>query len=309
MARNKSLSKRDSYIWFDGRFMKSEAAHVNVLTHSLQYGTGIFEGIRSFSYNNRTSIFRLREHAERFINTAKICNMKFGLNRSQIEKAIIDTVRKNGSSEFYIRPFAFYNDSHIGLSVEGKKVSTIIAAVPFGAYFVGKEKGLRCGISSWRRINPAILPTEAKLSGNYANSLLASMEAKASGYDEAILLSQEGFVAEGAAENIFLVQNGKLVTPSKEADILMGITRDTVIKLAETMAITVEEREVHREELYTSDEAFFTGTAAGIAPITHIDGRKLGNGNAGAITSSLAANYAKAVHGELEMFKNWCTFV
>ncbi len=305
------MKKPKGSIWFDGKFVDYDKANVHVLTHSLQYGSGIFEGIRSFRANGGSALFRLDDHVKRFFNSAKICGMKLRVSRAGLSKAIMDTVRKNGLDDCYVRPFSFYNDSNIGLDVTGKKVSTIVAAVGMGPYFRGKSSGLRCKVSSWERISPSVLPTEAKASGNYVNSLLASMEAKRSGFDEAILPSEGGFVTEGAAENIFIVEDGNLVTPSKEANILMGITRDTVIKIAKTIGIGVEEREVHREELYTCDEAFFTGTAAGVVPIINIDSKKVGSGRAGGITESLMDEYDKTVHGNSAnpIFRDWLTYL
>ncbi len=297
------------YIWYNGKFVRYEDAKVHVLTHSLQYGSGIFEGIRAYHTSRGTAIFRLDEHVKRFFNSAKIYGMSLGFTQPAIRQAIIDTVRKNELEEAYIRPFAFYDDANIGLSTEGKKVSTIIAAVPFGSYFKNKDKGIKCKVASWHRIDSSIMPPQAKSSGNYANSIIANIEAKNAGADEAILLSRDSYVAEGPGENIFLVEDGKLVTPAKSADILLGITRDTVMKLAESMGIEVEEREIHREELYTCDEAFFAGTAAEITPIVQIDHVKKSNGKPGAIAMALADAYSKTVHGEKVEFEDWLTYV
>jgi len=296
-----------NYVWFDGKFVPFEKASVSVLVHSLQYGSGIFEGIRSNKAKKGVAIFRLEDHVNRFFNSARIYGMHLEITPDVLKQAIIDTVRKNGGGEFYIRPFGFYTSTSLGLSNLGK-VSVIVAVVNMPRYF-NKEGGLSCKVSSWRRINSSILPPEAKGSGNYLNSLLASLEAKKAGADEAILLTYNGFVAEGPAENIFLVENGRLVTPSKEADILLGITRDTVIKLAEMIGIEVEERNVHQEELETCDEAFFAGTAASITPIVKINGTKLGNGKPGPITRTIMDYYAKAIGGELEDFEYWLTYV
>ncbi len=302
-------ASRAKYIWFDGKFTDFGKANVHVLTHSLQYGSGIFEGIRAYGTGENSSIFRLKDHVKRFLNSAKICRMKLDYDYDELFSAIRGTVRKNKLEECYIRPFAFYNDSSIGLDVSGKKTSIIVAAVPFGNYFGKKDVGLKCVVSGWRRINPSVLPTEAKASGNYVNSILASIDAKAQGADEAILLSEEGFVAEGPAENIFLVEDGTLITPSKEADILFGITRDTVIKIAKSAGLLVEEREVHREDLYSCDELFFTGTAAELTPIISVDSRKVGKGRIGPITKMLEDRYDDVVHGKSEEFTYWLTEV
>ncbi len=297
------------YVWFDGKFTAFEDANVHVLTHSLQYGSGIFEGIRTYKTDRGPAIFRLDDHVKRFFRTAEIYSMPLPINQKTLSNAIAGTVKKNRLDSCYIRPFGFYNDQHIGLSPLGKRVSVVVAALPFGSYFANKDKGVKCKVSSWQRINSLIMPPEAKGSGNYLNSILASMEAKEGGADEAILLSHDGYVAEGPGENIFLVQNGRLVTPSKTADILLGITRDSLIKIAEAKGLTVEEREVHREELYTSDEVFFAGTAAELTPITSIDSRKIGAGKPGPITKVLSEAYDEVVTGQNEDFSDWLTYL
>ncbi|MGD0729175.1 MAG: branched-chain amino acid transaminase, partial [Candidatus Micrarchaeaceae archaeon] len=274
------------------------------------YGSGIFEGLRAYEASKGTAIFRLDDHIKRFLSSAKIYSMNLKYTKKELHNAIVKTIKYNKLKSCYIRPFAFYNDDNIGMSTPGKKISVFIATVPFGAYFGKQEElGIKCKVSSWRRINSQILPTEAKSSGNYANSIIASNEAKSLGSDEAILTSLEGYIAEGPGENIFLVEEGKLVTPSKEADILMGITRDTVIKLAENIGIEVIERNMHREELYTCDEAFFTGTAAEITPITIIDSRKVGKGKSGPITKSIMQEYSKVVTGKNKEFESWLTYI
>ena len=297
------------YIWFDGEFVEFEKAKVHVLTHSLQYGSGIFEGIRAYQTDKGPAIFRLDDHLKRFFNSAKIYSIKMPFSEGEIRKAIIETMIKNKLEEAYIRPFAFYNDANIGLDVTGKKVSVIVATVPLKTYFKNKDKGISCKISSWHRINSLILPPMAKASGNYINSIIASLEAKGSGADEAILTSVEGYVAEGAAENIFMVKDGLLITPSREADILLGITRDSIIKIAENLGIETIERNIHKEELYTCDELFFAGTAAEITPIKSVDGRVIGEGKPGPITKTISDKYFDIVHGRDILFKDWLTYV
>lgn len=294
-------------VWLDGKFVAFEDANVNILNHSLQYGSGMFEGLRAYKTEEGTSIFRLHSHMKRFLNTAKIYAMDLGYDENTLREAVISLVKKNKLESCYIRPFAFYNDTKIGIDVSGKKISVAIAAVPFGAYFENKNKGIRCNVSSWRRINSDILPPLAKGSANYRNSVLASDEAKRNGADEAILLTQRGYVAEGPGENIFLVGNRKLVTPSSASDILMGITRDSIIKIAESSGISVEEREVHREELYTAEELFFSGTAAEITPIIRVDGRKVGSGHIGPLTKLLSDCFSQIVQGKNKEFKDWLT--
>ena len=229
------MARKDQkqYVWINGEFIAFEDAKVHILTHSLQYGSGIFEGIRCYSTAKGPSVFRLKDHVRRFEESAKIYAMKLGYSAEELTRAIEDLVRKNSLDSCYIRPFAFFDDAGIGLGVAGKKVSVAIAALPFGSYFKDKDRGIRCKVSSWRRISSEVLPPRAKASGNYLNSIIASSEAKEAGADEAILLSDRGYVAEGPGENIFLVKNGRLITPSEDADILLGITRDSIIKLAE----------------------------------------------------------------------------
>ncbi len=297
------------YVWMDGKFVEYDKANVHVLTHSLQYGSGIFEGIRAYSTEKGPAIFRLSDHARRFLNSARIVGMDLGTGQAEIEEAIKSVVRKNGLKSCYIRPFAFYNDHGIGLSVIGKKVSIAIAAIDFGNYFENKDSGVRCKVATWQRINSYVLPPEAKLSGNYANSILASLEAKLSGSDEAILLSPDGYVAEGPGENIFLVENGKLLTPSKDSDILLGITRDSLLRIAKGMGIPTEERMVHRDELYTCDESFFSGTAAELTPIISIDSRKVGAGRPGPVTKRLSVKLTEIVHGKDRAYADWLTYI
>ena len=296
------------YVWLDNRIVKADDAKVPIMTHSLQYGSGIFEGIRAYETDNGIAVFRLDEHVRRFMNSMKIYSMDHGYTERQIREAILGVVRKNGISSGYIRPFAFYNDDQIGLSTSGKRVSVFIAARPFGKYFA-KQSGIRCKVSSWLRINSGILPVEAKASGNYLNSIIASMEAKSIGFDEAILMSQNGYVAEGPGENIFFVKDNVLLTPDKGSDILLGITRDSLIKMAESMGIEVRERQMHREELYTADELFFSGTAAELTPITSVDGIKIGTGAVGPITKMLAQTFDDVVHGRNKDFAHWLTYI
>ena len=311
MASRKAATSNDALrVWLDGRLVGYRQAAVPLLTHSMQYGSGIFEGMRAYEAAGGTAIFRLKEHMKRFLRSAKIYSMDLGYAQKELEKAVISVVTANRLGSCYIRPFAFYNDDRIGLSAFGKKIGVFIAAVPFGAYFGGgREKGIRCKVSSWRRINSDILPVEAKASGNYVNSIIASNEAKAAGFDEAILLSYDGYVAEGPGENIFLVKNGNLVTPGTSADILMGVTRDSIIKIAEATGLEVEDREVHKEEMYTADEIFFTGTAAEITPVTNVDGIRIGSGKVGPITRLVSVKYSDVVHGRDRLFIDWLTFV
>ena len=297
-------------VWLDGKMIDYENANVHIMTHSLQYGSAIFEGVRAYETDIGPAIFRLKDHIKRFFNSAKIYSMQLGYSNEELEDACKKLLKLNGLKSCYIRPFAFYTDTRIGLSTAGKKLSIFIGAVPFGEYFNGKrESGVTCKVSSWQRINSNILPVEAKASGNYLNSIIASNEAKKAGYDEAILLSNEGYVAEGPGENIFIVSDNKLVTPDISADILLGVTRDSVIRIAERLGVKVVERAVHREELLTADEVFFAGTAAEITPITMIDGATIDDGKAGRITKLISQKYENIIHGKDKDFTEWLTFI
>lgn len=302
--------KSELYFWLDGKLIRRSDAKVPILTHSMQYGSGIFEGIRAYKTKRGPAVFRLDDHIKRFFKTAKVYEINLGFSQSDIHEAIVKTIKYNNLDSCYIRPFAFYNDDTIGIHTLGKRVSVFIAAIPFGAYFgKGKESGIKCKISSWQRINSLILPPEAKASGNYINSIIANIDARNAGADEAILTSFDGYVAEGPGENIFIVDEDRLITPSREADILLGITRDTIIRLAEDLGLEVTERNIHKEELYTCDEAFFVGTAAEITPIVTIDSREIGNGKLGPTTKMLEEKYSRVVGGESEEFSHWLTYI
>lgn len=303
-------SHSDYRVWLNGKMISAKSATVPILTHSLQYGSGMFEGIRAYATPKGPAIFRLDDHLRRFFNTAKMKSMDLGYTQKQVRSAIIEVVRSNRLDSCYIRPFAFYDDSNIGLRTGSKKISVFVAALPFGAYFGSKKaKGVRCKVSSWRRINSNMLPVQAKSSGNYVNSIIADIEATSQGFDSAILLSENGYVSEGPAENIFLVKDGRLVTPGVESDILLGITRDSIINFASYNGIITEERLVRRDELYSADEAFFAGTAAEITPIVSIDGKKVGSGRPGETTARLSEMYSRIVSGKEREFSGWLTYV
>ncbi|MCL4389597.1 branched-chain amino acid transaminase [Candidatus Marsarchaeota archaeon] len=308
--KRRASSKNAMKVWLDGKIINYKDAKVPILTHSLQYGSGIFEGLRAYRTEKGTAIFRLDDHMKRFMQSAKIYSMGVNYTEKELRKAVVEVVRANKLESCYIRPFIFYNTTNIGVGAFGGATSVFIAALPFGAYYgAGKEKGIRCKISSWRRINSSILPVEAKASGNYINSIIANNEAKSSGFDETILLSIEGHVAEGAAENMFLVRSSSLITPDASADILMGVTRDSIIKIAQSIGLIVQERETHKEELYSADEVFFCGTAAEITPVVNIDGISIGNGRPGPITKLLSDKYTEVVMGKNKEFEDWLTYV
>ena len=304
------VSIMDSKIWFNGEIKNYSEVNVPLLTHSLQYGSGVFEGIRAYDSDGTPVIFRLKEHVERFIKSARIYRMDLKYDIEELSRAIIEVVKINGFKSCYIRPFAFFSDDSVSLSTVGKPVSVGIVAVPFGQYFGDKIKnGIRCKISSWRRINSDILPLQAKASGNYLNSVAAMGEAQAAGYDEAILLTGNGYIAEGPGENIFLVKNGKILTPGLESDILFGITRFSLIKIARDMGMEVEERQIHRDELHTCDEAFFCGTAAEVTPIISVDDIKVGDGKPGPITGKIGSRFLETVTGRVQEYREWITKV
>jgi branched-chain amino acid aminotransferase len=299
-----------SKVWYDGKLVDESEARVPLLNHSLQYGSGIFEGIRAYRTGHGISVFRLSDHVRRFMNTARIYRMNIGRNEEEISSAIKETVRANGPDEFYIRPFAFFNSESVSLVTDGMRVSLAVMTVKMAGYFQEKiEKGIRCKVSSWKRINSSILPVEAKASGNYLNSILGSMDARTSGYDEAIFTSGDGYIAEGAGQNIFMVKNGEIVTPGAESAILMGITRDSVIKIAMDRGMKVTERLILRDEIYSADEVFFAGTAAEITPIVSVDGIPIADGKPGKITREILNEYSSIVHGKSEKYRDWLYYV
>ncbi|MDG6901736.1 MAG: branched-chain amino acid transaminase [Nitrososphaerota archaeon] len=300
----KPLSK----IWMDGKFVPWDDAKIHVLTHGLHYGLAVFEGMRSFSTRKGPAIFRLDEHLERFFNSAKIYRMPIPFSSKELAGACKELVRVNGLAESYLRPIAFTGYGAMGLNPLHSKISVAIASWEWGAYLgqAGQDHGVRAMVSSWARVDSRSLPPQAKCSANYANSALAKMEAISGGYDEAILLNQNGVVAEGPGENIFRVKDGILSTPPASSGILRGITRDTVIQFANDMNVTFYRNDSTREELYTSDEIFFSGTAVGIAKVAEVDGRKVGNGDY-PVTSKIQKLYDDVVHGRESRYEKWLT--
>jgi branched-chain amino acid aminotransferase len=300
----KALNK----IWMDGKFVNWDDAKIHVLTHGLHYGNAVFEGIRCFSTPEGPAIFRLGEHMERFLNSAKIYRMKIDYSAKELGDACVELVRKNGIPESYIRPIAYTAYGEMGLNPMKSKVSVAVASWEWGPY-LGKDagdKGVRATVSSWVRVDSRALPPQAKCSANYANSALAKMEAINAGYDEAILLNNQGVVAEGPGENIFRVKDKILSTPPASSGILRGITRDTVIQFARDLKMKFYRNDSTREELYTSDELFFSGTAAGIAKIREVDGRKIGN-SVFPMTDKLRKLYEDTVHGKVRRYSKWLT--
>lgn len=299
--------KEQSKIWMDGKLVPWKDAKIHVLTHGLHYGMAIFEGIRAFKTPSGTAIFRLDEHVERFMNSAKIYRMDLRYSAKEIKDACVDVVRNNPAEECYIRPIAFTGYGEMGLNPLTSKISMAIASWEWGAYLGDASKnGVRATITNWVRIDSRAMPVQAKCAANYANSALAKMQAVAAGYDEAILLNTNGMVAEGPGENIFKVKDEILSTPPASSGILRGITRDTVIQFARDEKITFYRNDATKEELYTADEIFFSGTAAGIARVSEIDGRPIGYDGT-PITDKIATLYDQTVHGKVKRYSKWLT--
>ena len=299
------------YIWMDGRFVRWRDAKVHVLTHTLHYGLGVFEGIRCYNTPDGPAVFRLRDHIKRLFRSAKLVGMKIPYSVEEICEAVRETVRRNGINECYIRPIAYYGYGVMGLNPTGSPVNVAIAVWPWGTYLgeEGLRKGVKVKISRWRRIHPSILPPQAKVVANYANSILAKLDALGAGCDEAILLNLDGYISEGPGENVFIVKEGELFTPPLEAGALAGITRDSVMRIAKDGGIPVHERNIRPEDLYSADEAFFTGTAAEVTPIAEVDGRKIGSGSRGPITEKIQTIYFMAVRGRVRKYRRWLDFV
>jgi len=303
-----TMDDREGVIWFDGQFVPWRDAKVHVLTHTLHYGMGVFEGVRAYKAQQGTCIFRLKEHTDRLFGSAHIMNMQMPFDKKTIIEAQKAAVRENHLETAYIRPMCFYGSEGLGLRADNLKVHVIIAAWSWGSYLGadGLEKGIRIKTSSITRHHVNISMCKAKANGHYINSMLALQEAMSCGYDEALLLDVEGFVAEGSGENIFIIRDGVIYTPELTSA-LNGITRDTIFKIAEDMKLPVKEKRITRDEVYLADEAFFTGTAAEVTPIRELDNRKIGNGGRGPITKQLQSAYFDLVHGRYERHQDWLT--
>ena len=305
-----TMSDRDGLIWMDGEMVDWREAKTHVLTHTLHYGMGVFEGVRAYKAEQGTAIFRLQEHTDRLFDSAHILGMKMPFDKETLNEAQLRAVRENNLESAYIRPMVFYGSEGMGLRADNLKVHVIVAAWNWGAY-LGEEqlqKGIRIHVSSFTRHHVNITMCRAKANGNYMNSMMALQEAMANGYDEALLLDTQGFVMEGSGENIFLVKDGKLHTPDLTSA-LDGITRKTIMTLADELDIPVVERRITRDEVYIADEAFFTGTAAEVTPIREVDGRTIGNGGRGPITEKLQTLYFDLVHGRAKLHENWLSYI
>ncbi len=305
-----NYADRDGVIWMDGAMVPWRDAQVHVLTHTLHYGVGAFEGIRAYNTPQGTAIFRLDDHVRRLFDTAHILGMEMPYSRTQIRQACIDSVTQNKLETAYIRPLVYYGSEGMGLHAENLSVHVSIATWVWGAYLGADalEKGIRIKTSSFTRHLVNSVMCKAKACGNYLNSILALQEAARDGYDEALLLDTDGMVAEGSGENIFIVRNGVIFTPELTSA-LEGITRDTVMQLAQSTGSSVIEKRITRDEVYIADEAFFTGTAAEVTPIRELDNRMIGKGMPGPVTQQLQSAYLDLVHGRNDGYEHWLTLV
>ena len=305
-----TMAHRDGLIWHNGSTVDWREAQTHVLTHTLHYGMGVFEGVRAYKTDRGTAIFRLRDHTNRLFNSAHILAMKAPFDRETINEAHRTAVRENNLESAYIRPMFYYGPEGMGLRADNLNVHCIVAAWDWGSY-LGEENmrnGIRIRVSSFTRHHVNVTMCRAKANGNYMNSMMALQEALRDGYDEALLLDAQGFVMEGSGENVFIVHDGVLYTPDLTSA-LDGITRRTVITLAREIGIEVVEKRITRDEVYIADEAFFTGTAAEVTPIREVDGRSIGTGTRGPITERLQSLYFDVVHGRSEAHLEWLTLV
>jgi len=300
------MSEKDGWIWMDGEWIEWREAKVHVLTHTLHYGMGVFEGVRAYQTDKGPAIFRLEEHTNRLFNSAHILNMPMSYSKEELNKIQKEVIVKNNLNSAYLRPMCFYGSEGMGLRADNLKVHTMIAAWEWGSY-LGEDNmknGLRIRTSSFTRHHVNITMCKAKANGNYMNSMLALQEALNDGYDEALLLDVDGFVAEGSGENIFIIKNKVLYTPDLTSA-LAGITRDTIVQLAIELGYKVVEKRITRDEVYCADEAFFTGTAAEVTPIRELDNRIIGSGTRGPITEKLQSLYFDCVCGRNQKYTFW----
>ncbi|HEX9627182.1 MAG TPA: branched-chain amino acid transaminase [Acidiferrobacterales bacterium] len=305
-----SMADRDGVIWYDGELVPWRDATTHVLTHTLHYGMGVFEGVRAYQTSKGTAIFRLDAHTDRLFRSAHILAMPMPFDKETLNEAQRRVVRENKLDSAYIRPMCFYGSEGMGLRADNLKVHVIVAAWHWGAYLGedGQKNGIRIRTSSFSRHHVNVTMCKAKANGNYMNSMLALREALACGADEALLLDTEGYVAEGSGENIFLVRDGTIYTPDLTSA-LDGITRDTIFRLAAEIGVKMVEKRITRDEVYVADEAFFTGTAAEVTPIRELDGRAIGAGRRGPITEKLQTLYFDQVHGRRAQYPEWLTLV
>jgi len=304
-----SMDDRDGVIWLDGELVPWRDAKVHVLTHTLHYGMGVFEGVRAYNTDSKgPAIFRLQEHTGRLFRSAKILGMSLPFDKATLNEAQRTVVRENKLDSGYLRPMCFYGSEGMGLRADNLQTHVVVAAWEWGSYLgaEGMEKGIRIKTSSFTRHHVNVTMCKAKSNGNYINSIMALQEAMADGYDEALLLDVDGFVAEGSGENFFMVRNGVIYTPELTSA-LEGITRETILILAAELGYEVREKRITRDEVYVADEAFFTGTAAEVTPIRELDRREIGNGGRGPVTEKLQTLYFDVVHGRHPDHQDWLT--
>jgi branched-chain amino acid aminotransferase len=305
------MADRDGKIWMDGELVEWRDAKIHVLTHTLHYGCGAFEGVRAYNTVNGTAIFRLQEHTDRLFNSAKILRMQMPFSKEQVNEAQKQVVRANKLDSCYLRPLVWIGSQKLGVSPKGNQIHVMVAAWAWGAYLgeEGMQRGIRVKTSSYARHHVNITMTQAKAVSNYSNSILANMEALDDGYDEALLLDTAGFVAEGAGENIFVVKDGVIYTPDLSAGALNGITRNTVLHIAKDLGIEVVQKRITRDEVYIADEAFFTGTAAEVTPIRELDRVQIGIGRRGPVTEKIQNAFFDIVNGRNPKYAHWLTKV
>jgi branched-chain amino acid aminotransferase len=295
-------------IWMNGELVDWADATVHVGVHGLHYGTGVFEGIRCYETEKGPAVFRLTDHLDRLHNSARLLYMEIPFSVDELRAACLDVIGTNGLPECYLRPIAFFGYGELGVATAGNPVDTVIMSWPWGAYLgeEGLKNGIRVKISSWKRVGPNTIPHASKATGIYLNSMLAVTEANRAGYDEAILLTDDGFIADGSGENVFVVKNGKITTPPLSTSILPGITRDSVIQIAQDLGYTVEERNLIRSDLISADEVFMTGTAAEVTPIREVDDREIGP--PGPVTKELQTAYLDTCRGRSERWAQWLEY-
>jgi len=301
--------QKTAFVWMNGKIVDWDRGSIPVMTHALHYGTGVFEGIRGYGVNSNVYIFRLKDHFERLMSSARVCDLEPKYSVEELEEACISLIKSNGiKDDCYIRPIMFVGFSGINLGFINYPIETAIVAFPFTQYF--SKPGLDVCVSSWTRLYDPVTPPMAKICGNYVNSVFAKRDAAKNGYDEAIMLNAEGKVSEGTGENIFVVKKGKIYTPPIGASILDGITRNTIMELAKEAGLDLLERDISRSELYTSDEVFLTGTAAGVVPVLSVDRKKVGGGTKGPVTKTLEESYSALVLGKMTFgHYDWITKV
>jgi branched-chain amino acid aminotransferase len=307
-----SMSDRDGKIWMDGQMVEWRDAKIHVLSHTLHYGCGAFEGVRAYKGDDgSTAIFRLEEHTTRLFNSAKILRMVIPFTKEEVSQAQIDVIRANKLESGYLRPLTWVGDKKLGVSTKGNDIHLMVAAWPWGAYLgeEGMKRGIRVKISSYTRHHVNITMTQAKAVSNYTNSILANREATDDGYDEAVLLDASGFVSEGAGENIFVIKDGAVYTPDLSAGALNGITRNTVLHICKDLGLELIQKRITRDEVYISDEVFFTGTAAEVTPIREIDRIEIGSGSRGPITEKIQSAFFDIVNGRNPKYAHWLSKV